>query len=195
VNFADAVSCKRCHTSLVDRAADHQPSRPETISSAAPRSSSGSGVRREGKLVVVTEDSEFPDRCVRCNAPATKQLKRKLYWAPNYIAVIAAFSWVFGGMLLVNKCATATIHIGLCQSHFNRRFFGLTFGGSFIAIGLLMGVVTIFNGDQWLLVYGGASLLIGAFLTVILTPTVTADRIEDPFVWLKGAGPAFLKSL
>jgi hypothetical protein len=146
-------------------------------------------------LVVVTEDSEFPERCIRCNAPATKQLKRKLYWAPNYIAVIAMFSWIFGGMLLVNKCATATVHIGLCQSHFNRRFFGMTFGGFLIGIGLLIGVLTIFNGDQWLLIYGGASLLIGAFLTVILTPTVTADRIEDPFVWLKGAGPAFLKSL
>lgn len=201
VNFADAVSCKRCSSQFLEAAHDHHSSPTEaSIQSPVqdPSESDGSfgpDIWRDGKLLVITEDTLLPDRCVRCNAPATKLLKRNLKWAPTYVGVVAMFSWILGAMLLINATETATIHVGLCQSHFNRRFFGMIVGGLLITLGLLMGFLTALNQDYWLLLYGGISLLIGAFVAVILTPTVSAQKIESPFIWLKGVHPSFLDSL
>jgi hypothetical protein len=71
----------------------------------------------------------------------------------------------------------------------------MIFGGGLIALGLVMGLITIFNKDFLLATWGGAALMVGAFVAVILTPTVTADSIEGSYVWLKGAHKDFLDSI
>ena len=201
VNFSDAISCKRCNRSFAEPAQGFHSSpteariRAELPDPSQLDDSPGADLWRDGKLLVITEDTVLPERCVRCNAPATKSLKRNLKWAPKYVGVIAVFSWLLAAMLLINTTETATIRIGLCESHFNRRFFGMIVGGVLISLGLLMGFLTALNHDYWLLLYGGISLLIGAFVAVILTPTVTAQKIESPFIWLKGVHPSFLNSI
>ena len=42
------------------------------------------GVWRDGKIIVMSHDASFPDRCVKCNQPAAGyRLKRKLTWHPS----------------------------------------------------------------------------------------------------------------
>jgi len=242
VNFATASSCKRCKQLL----ATHS---PEAVSPVAgqPSSSMASAVspvrpdgqrkplgtnpfdldfrpedfRREGSLLVMTTDSVLPGRCVRCNAPATEQLRKKLEWCPRFVGVLG---WFFPIIRVISYCfvrapapryldavafslpiialilyycirETAPIHIGLCDPHMNRRLFGMWVGGGLIGLGFLMGFITTFNHDYWMLLYGGIAALVGAFPIAILTPTVNAHRIEQPYIWVKGMHASFLDSL
>jgi hypothetical protein len=179
------------------------------------------GFRREGSLLVMTTDSVLPGRCVRCNAPATEQLQRNLEWCPKFVWVfgfsvpmirtllyffgygagpryaeaVAFFFPVIGIALYYWIRETASIHIGLCDSHMNRRLFGMWVGGGLMVLGFLIGFIAVFNHDYWMLLYGGIAVIVGAFPLVILTPTVTAHRIEQPYIWVKGMDSSFLDSL
>lgn len=199
VNFADAASCKRCHeplaTSPTAPAAKTAPPEPVYYTVppppvvAAPSHANyqfESIVRRDGKFLVVTEDSVLPDRCVRCNAPASKQVKRNLQWVPGYVRLAGVLSIWLTLILYVYKSETATVYVGLCDSHHLRRQVGVFLGGSLIALGLLMGLITALNQDFWLLLYGGISLLVGVCVTTLLTQTVTVKKMEGSYIWLKG---------
>lgn len=217
VNFATALSCKRCQRSfeaasevaaptdtmphmepvpvVKENGPVAQPSPGTRDVQAAPEVRFQSAVRRDGELQVMTEESVLPDRCVRCNAPTERQLKRIFHSHPDYINFVAIVSLLIALVLLIFKRKGMTIHIGLCDRHFNRRLVGMFFGAGLVGLGLLMGIVTAFNGDYWLLGCGAGSLISGAFFIVLLTPTVSAERIEEPFIWLKGAHQDFLDTL
>lgn len=199
VNFADAASCKRCHEPLTaaETAPPVRDAPPEPAFYTVPPApvvetpsradhQFDSIVRRDGKFLVVTEDSVLPDRCVRCNAPASRQVKRVLQWAPGYVSLAGLLSVWLTLILYVYKHETATVYVGLCDSHHLRRQIGVFLGGGLIALGLLMGVITALNQDYWLLLYGGISMFLGVCLTTLLTQTVGVKKMEGSYIWLKG---------
>lgn len=59
--------------------------------------------------------------------------------------------------------------LNLSKRNSDRKLFGQVVGGTLIAIGLFLGLTVAINQDYSLLRYGGAALLIGAFVVVILT--------------------------
>jgi hypothetical protein len=212
VNFATALLCKRCKLSFEGPTQTETNPAPEaapvpTQASSIPGSKAESSedtqpddlfvsaVRRDGKLLIMTEESVLPDRCVKCNSPAERQVKYKLNWVPNYVNIVAIFSWLLALLLVAFKKKTVTVHVGLCDKHFNRRIAGLFFGGGLVTVGLLMGVLAVFNQDYLLIVYGAGAGLIGAFFIALLIPNIKADRIEEPFVWVKGFHKDFLDTL
>jgi hypothetical protein len=206
VNFADAVSCKRCHEPLASHASPNQSSSqpppqpvfytvPPPPVAAAPSDADyhfDSIVRRDGKFLVVTEDSVLPDRCVRCNAAASKQVKRSLQWVPGYVRLAGVLSIWLTLILYVYKSETATVYVGLCDSHHLRRQVGMFLGGGLIALGLLMGMIAALTQDFWFLAYGGISLFLGVCLTTLLTQTVTVKKMEGSYIWLKGVSRDYL---
>jgi hypothetical protein len=198
VNFASALACKRCHESLT------MPASYETTEPAVSTSASTSNedhlfnefrARRDGNLIVITEDSVLPERCVRCNAPSTRQINRRVFWTPSYVNIVILFSWIIGLSFFLNRTQSAAIRFGLCDSHYVRRLIGLIVGGGMCAAGLLMGVIVVFNSDYTLLCVGGGSLIVGAFVVALLARTLDAAKIDEPYIWLKGASQAFLQSL
>ena len=197
VNFATAQSCKRCGTPLTGNSS----APPDSASTQAPPGSNDQpfvshfSATRDGDLLLLTEDSVLPDRCVRCNAPTTRQLKRRLNWSTGSVSWTSAITVLLGVIVYSVSHETATIYIGLCDRHHNRRLLGMVLGGGLIALGLVMGLVTVFNSDFQLLAYGGIALVVGSFIAVLLTSTVSAKRIERPYIWLKGVNKDYLKSL
>ena len=83
---------------------------------------SGAALRREGNLLVVpTVGASFPPRCVICNQPAQRRLRRKLFWhPPGYYALICigALIYVIAAMI-VRK--SAEFEVGICEEHSARR--------------------------------------------------------------------------
>ena len=136
---------------------------------------------RKDRLLILHPETEFPDRCVRCNAPANGfRLKCHLHWAPTG--------------RLVRVPARVTIQIGLCELHRVRRQrlvvgYALVVGivGALIITGVLLGLG---------LAQGGLFLvLLCLFALSPITSVLSATKITDEVIWLRGAGEAFLATL
>lgn len=148
---------------------------------------------RSKSILVMTKEALLPNRCVKCNAPADQQLKRKLTWhhPALYLLVIASVLIYIVVALVVRK--TATVNVGLCEEHLNSRrrnvlitwALGLGAVLSFVAAALLndMTFVALAFG----LIFGCA-----IYGTVTLR-VVVPSKIDNYFVWLKGVDGNFLQ--
>lgn len=173
---------------------EHNPYVPPQAAAGGPSYQAADGLWRDGKILVASHDSEFPDRCVKCNQPAEGyRLKRKLAWHPP-----AWYALILLNILLYAIVATVVqkkseLRVGLCETHRKRRV-------ASIAIGLtlpLLGVAGCSMNMQdpsfiWLGILG---LLIGMIVLVAGTSILTAESIDESYARIRGASPAFLAAL
>ena len=151
---------------------------------------------RDGKNLVLVRDSDFPDRCVKCNDPATPPLRRyKLYWhsAWLYLLVLVNILIYLVVALVVRK--RAEVEVGLCERHQRRVLTGRAIGwGGFAALlgATVLGVAFGWNG---MLVLSALLLLPWALATLLTLRIVYPTRIDKELVRLKGCGEEFLASL
>jgi hypothetical protein len=89
---------------------------------------------------------------------------------------------------------TASINVGLCESHHQTRTFVMIVGGGLIALGLGLGVCIAFTWDYGLAPWAIGITLAGAFV-LLLKDTIQAKRIDEPYIWVKGVDKRFLSSL
>ena len=158
--------------------------------------SGGPGLWRQGKKIMTVSETPFPDRCVKCNAPANGfRLKRVLYWHhPAYFLLILCNLLIMViVMLIVRK--KAVLHIGLCAAHQKQRKVAI----AVCAIGMLVGVFVLcaaaVMSSGWLALAGGVLFLAGAVWGAVKGRTVGAAKIDKENVWVSGAGKEFLDTL
>lgn len=153
---------------------------------------------REGKLLVTSRfDPKLPEGCVKCGGPEDGgRLPRSLHWHHPlvYLALL-------GGPVLYIIVAAVTrrqaqVAAPLCRRHRadHRRWVRLSWaccilGLAAIPVGALLRVPAVAVGG------------IGLFLLAIV-PAAIADakpfravRMDPEYVWVKGAGPAWLDRL
>ena len=148
---------------------------------------------REGNVLIVRKDTVLPDRCFKCNAPAEGQpLKKRLAWHHPALFLLI----VFPGLLIYAIVALivqkkGTVYIGLCGAHRRRRVFLIS-----IAWALVLGSIVLFvlSGQYELgvLALAGIIMFLAGLIMAVAIQLTTAKRIDDHFVWLRGAGSAFL---
>ena len=158
--------------------------------------SGGPGLWRQGKKIMTVSEAPFPDRCVKCNAPANGfRLKRVLYWHhPAYFLLILCNLLIMViVMLIVRK--KAVLHIGLCAAHQKQRKVAIAVcvSGMLAGVGLLCAAAVMSSG--WLAVAGGVIFLAGAVWGAVKGRTVGAAKIDKENVWVSGAGKEFLDTL
>jgi GYF domain 2 len=155
------------------------------------------GLWRKGKQMVTTTNIVFPDRCVKCNAPANSyRLKRQLYWMhpAYYLLLLCNLLILLIVHLIVRK--KAVLEIGLCEKHRAQRKMGLAVGWS----GALVGIVIIIAGaviqSGWTVLAGVALFLFGCIYGGIRASTVAITKItKENTVYVRGAKRAFLDTL
>ena len=158
--------------------------------------SGGPGLWRQGKKIMTVSETPFPDRCVKCNAPANGfRLKRNLSWhPPAYFLLLLCNLLVYAIVAMVVR-KKAVLHVGLCEIHRKQR----TIANIACAIGVLGGLAMIFGGafgsSGWLALTGFAFLLVGAIWGAAKGRTVSATKIDKENVWVSGAGKEFLDTL
>ena len=76
-----------------------------------------------------------------------------------------------------------------------KRRNGRLIGGAFVVLGFFLGFLTAVTGDFTALGVGGVAMLVGLIIIVAMTQTVTADKIDEPYIWVKGVNKDYLKSL
>jgi hypothetical protein len=152
------------------------------------------GPWRSGATLVLTPGLPLPNRCVKCNAPTERKLKRNLQWHnPLLYLLVCAGLLIYVIVALVLR-KTAKIEIGLCDVHFKKRrmamliCWGLFIGG----IGGFVLAGSINKG--WPALAGLVAILASAVYAAVGTSPVSPKKIDDK-VWLNGCGKEYLAEL
>jgi len=162
------------------------------------------GMWREGKTLLMSKGAEFPDRCVKCNAPAEGyRLKRALSWHSPLLYLMIVFPGLLFYVivaLIVRK--TASIRVPLCRRHraARRRDIAIGWLGSLAGIAIFIGTLAVADSLSRSaaigLAFGGIMLLLAAMIYGSLRARIVVPtRIDESMVWLKGIGAEFLAAL
>lgn len=156
----------------------------------------GQGIWRQGKKLFTRSETPFPDRCVKCNAPANGfRLKRVLYWQhpAYYLLLLCNLLILLIVIMIVRK--KAVLHIGLCETHRQRRKTAV----AACTIGIIGGIVLIAAGatmsSGWLILLGVILFFGGAIWGVARGRSIAATKIDKEYVWVSGVCKAFLDEL
>lgn len=184
VTLNKSLVCATCKPIFLQRMAEGVPG------------SGSAGLWRDGKKLVTRSETPFPDRCVKCNAPANGfKLKRTLYWhhPAIYLLILCNLLVLLIVSLIVRK--KAVLHIGLCEAHRKERSLGIIIctSGILAGIALLIGGATMESG--WMALVGVGALLFGIIWGIVKARTIAATKIDNGVVWVSGVGPAFLNDL
>jgi len=184
VTLNKSLVCAQCKPVFLQRMTEGVPA------------SGQSGLWREGKKLVTRSETPFPDRCIKCNAPANGfKLKRVLYWQhpAYYLLLLCNLLVLLIVVLIVRK--KAVLHIGLCEAHRKQRTLGIIIctTGIFGGIGLIVGGAIAESG--WLLLAGISAFFFGVIWWIVKGQTINATKIDKDTVWVSGVGPAFLNEL
>jgi len=132
---------------------------------------------RLGKKLVARINAPFPDRCVKCNAPAHGfRLKR------DFIFVLGAHK-------------RAIIHIGLCERHRAQHKLGVIIGWSSVGLGLILLFGGAAIGSGLIALSGMAVLIVFGMFAAVLSTTVTPTRITVEDILISGIHRDFLDEL
>lgn len=166
-----------------------------------PRQMTGNGIFRNGKEVVVHQNSMMHDSCVKCGEHIQSYngvggfARQKYRWHNPlvYIALISPLIYVILSLVLSKRM---TVDIPLCHKHLEDR---KTTGSYLLGAGILS-VFAIFFFSS--LGYGGFAFLL--FLAAIIGlplayeyayKPLQASKIENDYIYLKGASEEYLRNL
>lgn len=170
---------------------------PPPWAAAATYGAVSPGLYRAHDRLLTVGSPEFPDCCVRCNAPAEGYRKRvRLRWhAPLWYVLVLVQPMVYLIVaLIVSK--SVTLDLPLCERHRARRRLGAIILWVSLLV-MICGVVASAGTNNG--AYAGIGALIFFILLivgVVLLPIVQPVKIDDmQRAWLKRVSPEFLEPL
>lgn len=160
------------------------------------------GVWRQGNLLVMHKMAVLPDVCIKSNQPADGyRLKRKLSHHHPAIVLAVLVNVLLYIILAAIMAKRATVMIGLSPQWraIRKRRMAISWMGSLIGLGMLIfGLVTLDgpqrnDGTGGILVLLGIVGMIGFLLYGLIgARMISAKKIDDDHVYIKGAHPDFL---
>ena len=198
VNFAAAADCKRCGAARTTAGVPASPQPAGIVLEdgyVLPPPPTG-GVWRDNSTLVMVKETPLPDRCVKCNAPANGlRLRRKLAWHHPVLYLVIFFALLIYAILAAALSNRATIYVGLCAEHFQRRRKKIAVGWILLAGGLLFAPVAFANDYPLMGVLGLTVFLFGLIWLIVVSRVATPKKIDDRLVWLNGVNSAYLSQL
>ena len=157
---------------------------------------SGGQLWRFKRQLVCRPGASLPDRCVKCNVPTHgSRMKRQLYWHPSLVYLLILVNLLVYVIVAMIVRKRATLQVGVCAAHRKRRL--LIIAGSWLTA--LAGMALIFYGlsnNQGGLSLIGLIAFLGAIIVgAVLGPLVSAVKIDNEYVWVKGVCREYLETL
>jgi len=151
---------------------------------------------RSGPTLVMNKAATLPDRCVKCNTPAQgRRLKRNLYWHSPYLYLLVLLNLLIYLIVAIIVRKRAKIEIGICDRHLAQR-------RTAIAIGWLLGlggpalvIASIANSSGGVALLGLLLFIVGLIVGAVKGPVVSAKRIDEEVIWVKGVCRPYLDTL
>ena len=147
---------------------------------------------RSKSVLVMTKQAPLPDRCVKCNAPTHHKLKRNLRWhhPALYILIIGGFLFYVILALVISK--TATINVGLCETHAAARRRDILITWMLVLLSFASFYFAA-AAEQMSFLFVGLTLLFCAVIYGIGKARVVApQKIDEHYVWLTGLNTNYL---
>ncbi len=151
---------------------------------------------REGKVLVMRKGGDFPDRCIKCNAPSVAPKRRvSLSWHSPWLYLLILLQIIVYAIVALIVRKTAKVHVGLCEQHQKRVLWSRVIGWGGLVVECALGYAAIATGRSELGLLALALLLPWLIAFIVVGRLLLPQRIDDRYVRLKGCGPAFLASL
>ena len=150
-------------------------------------------VWRSDALLVMTKQASLPDRCVKCNAPTTTHLRRKLQWhhPALYLVILVSILVYWIVAMVVRK--TATVNLGLCKEHFESRKLSMIITVLLAFVAFLTCTAGVQFESPLLFIVGFGLVVAAVVYGSITIRVVTPTKIDEHFVWIKGVDPSYLQ--
>ena len=144
-------------------------------------------------VLVMMKQALLPDRCVKCNAPTQHKLKRNLRWHHPALYIV-----IFGGVLFYVILAmvlskTATINVGLCETHSTARKRDLLIMWIIVLLAVGSFLLAIAMEELSLFFIGLILFLGGVIYGTVKARVVAPQKIDDQYVWLTGVDEDYLR--
>lgn len=148
---------------------------------------------RSDSVLVMAKQAPLPNRCVKCNAPTTYTLTRNLRWHHPALYLLVLSGFLFYVILALVLSKTATINVGLCETHAAARKRDI-----FIAVMLvLLSFVSFYfaaAAEELSSLFVGLGLFLGGIIYGVVKARVVApQKIDDHYVWLTGLNADYLE--
>ena len=205
VNVASDQSCKRCGAFVpgVGQGSDGPPLvTPVGIvledgyvmpPPPGPPPHLSGGTWREGSTLVMSRDASLPDYCVKCDAPAGGfRLKRNLSWHHPALFLVILLAWLLYLILAMVLRKRATVYLGLCREHYEKRRTFLIAGFVTLAVSFALIVGAIAWEYPAIALLAVLGILASAIWLAFVARVVTVKKIDDQFVWLNGINENYL---
>lgn len=154
---------------------------------------------RDGDHVRGSTLAEWPDRCVRCNAPTDGfRLKMTLQWHPRWVFLLLLLNILAYALGAAITRKTAVVQVGLCEDHRRSRRYTLAAGAGALLLATLLcagGLTGIDNSDRFALLFALAGIagIVGLAVMTRAAPLRVVRVTRDEY-WVR-AGSAFRYSL
>jgi len=162
---------------------------------------SSNGVWRTGDLLVMQKGASLPNRCVRCNQPASVQFFKKMYWHSPWVYLMILPGILIYAIVAAIVRKRADVVLPLCAEHEGRRKRTATTGYLLVVCGL----VSMFGGcpyidknnDLFTILFslGLLIFLVGLIVVSAGANLVVPKKIDDYYVWLRKVSAAYLAML
>jgi hypothetical protein len=195
VNFASAANCKRCGAVNDNPGVQLPPPQGIMLEDGyvLPPPPPAGGIWRDRSTLVMSKDASLPDQCVKCDAPANGfRLKRQLSWHHPALYLLILMAWIIYVILVLVLRQQATVYLGLCAEHYQRRRNLLIVGWVLLAMAFISVVFGFSNDYPAFGLLGLLGLIISIIWLVVVTRVVTVKKIDDRYVWLNGIDANYL---
>jgi hypothetical protein len=158
----------------------------------------GTGVWRDGTLLLMTRTAQLPARCLKCNAPADGgTLRRKLSWHHPLIYALIVISPIIYIIVALIVRQTATVALPICAQHRHKRNRAIAVAWLICLGGLVLFFLGLADRD-----YAGqfalaalVLLVTGLIYGLVASQVAVPSKIDASSVWLKKVSPDYLAEL
>ena len=173
VNFKTETACKRCGAVLGD-----------TPYQAANESCDA---WQDSNLLVLRKDGHLPPQCVRCNSiDGVEQIKMSLGYYPKYNLALLLVGFVY--------YKTFKLEISLCERDKSSRRKSVIVA-VLLLVGGIIAIVFSRNHSGFVLIGGLVMVAVGSILATIPGTPVSIEKVEKPYIWIKGVSRDYLAGL
>jgi hypothetical protein len=150
---------------------------------------------RKNSVLIMTRHALLPDRCIKCNEPADRKLKRNLSWHHPALYLVIFAGVLFYAILAMILRKTATVELGLCENHsaLRKRDLLITWTLGLLSVGSFF--LAIQFEDLTFAGIGGLLILATAVYGIVRVRVVTPTKIDENLIWLKGFNHDYLADL
>jgi prepilin signal peptidase PulO-like enzyme (type II secretory pathway) len=148
---------------------------------------------RKKSVLVMTKQAQLPERCIKCNAPTRHTLKRNLRWHHPAIYILIVAGFLFYAILALALSKTATVHVGLCETHVAARRRDILITWLLVVLSFVTFYLAVASDEMTLLFVSVGVLLGGVIYGVVRARVVAPQKIDDHYVWLTGINTNYLQ--